>query len=193
MRRLMLRSLGMIAVTISVLIASPADVTAQMTVQSEGRTVLRRPVPAHAIAGSLDFARTELFFGTAKPDGVVTDEEFLAFVDQEITPIQLALARGHRWLRMLEEGKVRSLRELAETRDSSPAQVAIAWVLSRGEDIVALVGARTRGRLAESLGALDLVLTGDDLARIEEAIPAGAAAGERYHAEQMAILDSERG
>jgi diketogulonate reductase-like aldo/keto reductase len=65
--------------------------------------------------------------------------------------------------------------------------------LSRGKDVVPLVGARTRERLAEALGALELELTGDDLARIEEAIPAGAAAGERYDAGQMAILDSERG
>jgi len=88
---------------------------------------------------------------------------------------------------------VETLRGISEAKDATVAQVAIAWALSRGEDVVPLVGARTRERLAESLGALELDLTGDDLARIEEAIPAGAAAGERYHAEQMAILDSERG
>ena len=86
MRRLTLQTIGTIAVTISVLMVTPPAATAQMTVQSEGRTVLRRPIPARAIAGSLDFARTELFFGTAKPDGEVTDDEFLAFVDQEVTP-----------------------------------------------------------------------------------------------------------
>lgn len=59
--------------------------------------------------------------------------------------------------------------------------------------VVPLVGARRRERLREALGALELELPADDLARIEEAVPAGAAAGERYHAEQMAILDSERG
>jgi len=57
---------------------------------------------------------------------------------------------------------------------------------------VPLVGARTRDRLTEALGALDVEITDADLARIEEAVPAGAAAGERYQAEQMAILDSER-
>jgi aryl-alcohol dehydrogenase-like predicted oxidoreductase len=66
-------------------------------------------------------------------------------------------------------------------------------VLSRGDDIVPLVGARRRERLTEALAAPELELTADDLARIEEAIPAGAAAGERYHTQQMAILDSERG
>jgi len=63
-----------------------------------------------------------------------------------------------------------------------------------GESIatIHLVGARKRDRLAESLGALDLRLTPDDLARIEAAIPPGAAAGERYPAALMALLDSER-
>jgi aryl-alcohol dehydrogenase-like predicted oxidoreductase len=88
---------------------------------------------------------------------------------------------------------VETLRALAEARGGSTAQIAIAWALSRGDDVVPLVGARTRERLAEALGALDVELTADDLARIEDAIPADAAAGERYHAEQMAILDSERG
>jgi aryl-alcohol dehydrogenase-like predicted oxidoreductase len=73
------------------------------------------------------------------------------------------------------------------------AQLAIAWALSRGEDVVPLVGARTRERLAESLGALEVELGHEDLAQIEDAVPLEAVAGERYHAEQMAILDSERG
>jgi aryl-alcohol dehydrogenase-like predicted oxidoreductase len=88
---------------------------------------------------------------------------------------------------------VEALRTMAEEKGATVAQIAVAWVLSRGEDVVPLVGARTRERLAEALGALELELTDDDLARIEKAVPAGAAAGERYQAEQMAILDSERG
>jgi pyridoxine 4-dehydrogenase len=87
---------------------------------------------------------------------------------------------------------VETLRMLAEARDATAAQIAIAWALSRGDDVVPLVGARTRERLAEALGALDVELTPDDLAQIERAIPADAAAGDRYHAEQMAVLDSER-
>jgi aryl-alcohol dehydrogenase-like predicted oxidoreductase len=87
---------------------------------------------------------------------------------------------------------VDALRAVAEARGATAAQVAIAWVLARGEDIVPLVGARRRDRLAESLGALDLELTADDLAAIERAVPPGAAAGGRYHASQMATLDSER-
>jgi aryl-alcohol dehydrogenase-like predicted oxidoreductase len=72
------------------------------------------------------------------------------------------------------------------------AQIAIAWVLARGTDIIALVGARRRDRLQESLGALDVELSAADLARIEAAVPAKAAAGERYAAAAMATLDSEQ-
>jgi aryl-alcohol dehydrogenase-like predicted oxidoreductase len=90
---------------------------------------------------------------------------------------------------------VDALREIAAEKGATVtvAQLAIAWVLSRGEDIVPLVGARTRERLREALGAVEVELTADDLGRIGETIPSGAAAGERYHAQQMAILDSERG
>lgn len=87
---------------------------------------------------------------------------------------------------------VESLRKIAEQKGVSVAQIAIAWVLSRGEDIVPLVGARTRERLGEALGALDVTLEEADLAAIEAAVPADAAAGDRYAAEQMAMLDSER-
>jgi aryl-alcohol dehydrogenase-like predicted oxidoreductase len=85
---------------------------------------------------------------------------------------------------------VEALRAVAEGAGATVAQVAIAWVLSRGEDIVPLVGARRRERLTEALGALDLA--GLDFARVEAAVPAGAAAGDRYAAPQMAMLDSER-
>ncbi|MEU9097136.1 aldo/keto reductase [Streptomyces sp. NPDC048361] len=91
---------------------------------------------------------------------------------------------------------VEALRKIAEQKGVSVAQIAIAWVLAQGEgrgaDVVPLVGARTRERLAEALGALDVVLTGDDLAAIEGAVPPGAAAGERYPQAQMVHLDSER-
>jgi aryl-alcohol dehydrogenase-like predicted oxidoreductase len=70
--------------------------------------------------------------------------------------------------------------------------VAIAWVLSRGPDIVPLVGARRRERLAEALGALDVALEEADLAAIERAVPAGAAAGERYPAFVLQHMDSEQ-
>jgi pyridoxine 4-dehydrogenase len=88
---------------------------------------------------------------------------------------------------------VEALRAVAEEKGATVAQVAIGWVLSRGEDVVPLVGARSRERLAEALGALELELDAADLEAIEEAVPAEAAAGERYDEGQMAVLDSERG
>jgi aryl-alcohol dehydrogenase-like predicted oxidoreductase len=87
---------------------------------------------------------------------------------------------------------VERLREVAAQLGISVAQAAIAWVAAQGDDIVPLVGARTRQRLTEALGAVDVELTDDQLAAIEFAVPKGAAAGDRYDAAQMAMLDSER-
>jgi aryl-alcohol dehydrogenase-like predicted oxidoreductase len=78
---------------------------------------------------------------------------------------------------------VEALRRVAEAKGCTVAQLAIAWVAAQGSDvgdIVPLVGARTRARLAEALPAADLDLTADDLAEIEKAVPAGAARGDRY-------------
>ncbi len=88
---------------------------------------------------------------------------------------------------------VEALRAVADAKGAHVAQLAIAWVLSRGEDVVALVGARRRDQLAEAMGAIDVEVAPGDLAAIERAVPAGAAAGDRYHAPQMASIDSERG
>ena len=87
---------------------------------------------------------------------------------------------------------VEALRTIAEAKGVTVAQIAIAWVLARGEDIVPLVGTTRRDRLAEAIGALELELSEDDLAAIERAVPPGAAAGGRYDERQMAMLDSER-
>ena len=87
---------------------------------------------------------------------------------------------------------VETLRTIAGRHGATVAQLAIAWVLARGEDIIPLVGARTRERLAEALGALELALSESELKELQEAVPAQAAAGDRYPAPQMAMLDSER-
>ncbi|MGA6164901.1 aldo/keto reductase [Amycolatopsis magusensis] len=87
---------------------------------------------------------------------------------------------------------VAALRRVAQAREVTVAQVAIAWVASQGKDVVPLIGARTRTRLAESLGAAELELSQSDLDAIEAAVPAGAAAGSRYAEPMMAALDSER-
>ena len=89
-------------------------------------------------------------------------------------------------------GLVENLRRVADAKGATVAQVAIAWVLSRGPDIVPLVGARRREQLREALGAMTLTLTDSDLAHIERVVPANAAAGDRYPTPQMATLDSER-
>jgi aryl-alcohol dehydrogenase-like predicted oxidoreductase len=88
---------------------------------------------------------------------------------------------------------VDTLRELADARGVTVAQMAIAWVLDRGDDIVPLIGARTRERLTEALASLELELGDDDRAALERAVPPDAAAGDRYPGQQMAMLDSERG
>jgi aryl-alcohol dehydrogenase-like predicted oxidoreductase len=87
---------------------------------------------------------------------------------------------------------VDELRAVAQAKDATVAQIAFAWALSRGHEIVPLIGARRRDQLNEALGALELELTPEDLQRIEQAVPRDAAAGERYGAPQMADLDSER-
>jgi aryl-alcohol dehydrogenase-like predicted oxidoreductase len=89
-------------------------------------------------------------------------------------------------------GLVEQLRAVADGAGATVAQLAIAWVLDRGDDIVALVGARRPDRLAESLGAVDVRLDDDLRAAIDAAVPAGAVSGARYDEAGMAALDSER-
>jgi pyridoxine 4-dehydrogenase len=87
---------------------------------------------------------------------------------------------------------VDSLRVVAAEVGASPAQVAIAWVAAQGNDIVPLVGARRRDRLAEALGALDVRLTPAHLKALAEAFPPDVAAGARYPEAQLAHMDSEK-
>ncbi|MCK6506139.1 aldo/keto reductase [Myxococcota bacterium] len=86
-----------------------------------------------------------------------------------------------------------TLHALAAEKGATASQLAIAWVLSRGPRIVPLIGARTRAQLQESLGALELHLTAQDLARLEAQVPEAAIAGTRYDVGHMQSLDSERG
>jgi aryl-alcohol dehydrogenase-like predicted oxidoreductase len=87
---------------------------------------------------------------------------------------------------------VEVLRQIANIKDASVAQIAIAWTLARGDDIVPLIGARRREHLDEALGALRLKLSPEDVEVIDRAIPPGAVHGERYAPAQMDWLDSER-
>ena len=87
---------------------------------------------------------------------------------------------------------VAALAGFAAERGVSPAQVAIAWVLSRGADVVPVIGARTRAQLGEALGALDVTLAAEALARLDSLVHPALVAGSRYDEGQMQILDSER-
>jgi aryl-alcohol dehydrogenase-like predicted oxidoreductase len=84
------------------------------------------------------------------------------------------------------------LESIARKKGVNVAQLAIAWCLARGRDIVPVIGTSTPARLHEAIGATQVELTDDDLAAIEAAVPADAAAGARYAEAQMALLDSER-
>jgi aryl-alcohol dehydrogenase-like predicted oxidoreductase len=84
---------------------------------------------------------------------------------------------------------VQKLGAVAAEKDVTPAQLAIAWVLVQGQDVVPLVGARSRERLCEALGALHVRFSPDELARIAQAAPADAIAGTRYPAEGMKLVN----
>jgi aryl-alcohol dehydrogenase-like predicted oxidoreductase len=87
---------------------------------------------------------------------------------------------------------VDALRRVATAKGVTVAQLAIAWVASRGSDVVPVIGSRRRDQLIEALGALDIELTAQDRGELERAIPKDAAAGDRYPPALMAALDSER-
>ena len=84
---------------------------------------------------------------------------------------------------------LKPIREVAEAKGCSPAQLALAWVLSKGDDIVPIPGAKQRGHLEANAAAIDVELGDDDIARLDEAIPPGAAAGTRYPAGGMKRLN----
>ena len=94
--------------------------------------------------------------------------------------------------RARNEKMIEQLRQIAAGRGISQVQLAIAWVLAKSESIVPVIGARTRAQLADSLAAMQVRLSAEEIAAIEAAIPPEAVAGERYGAEQMRVLDSEK-
>jgi aryl-alcohol dehydrogenase-like predicted oxidoreductase len=97
---------------------------------------------------------------------------------------------GENYLR--NQRLIEALLQLARERGVSSAQLAIAWVLAKGGHIVPLFGARNRTQLAEALGALQIRLSPEEVARIEKVVPAAEVAGARYDEHQMKVLDSER-
>jgi len=84
---------------------------------------------------------------------------------------------------------VRRVEEIASAKRCTPAQLALAWLLSRGTEVVPIPGTKSRARLEENAGALGVALATDELAHIEEAAPKGVAAGERYPERAMRALD----
>jgi aryl-alcohol dehydrogenase-like predicted oxidoreductase len=87
---------------------------------------------------------------------------------------------------------VEVLKNLSKDKGVSPSQLAIAWVLAKGNNIFPVIGARTRSQLSESLAALDVHLSPSEVAGIEQAMAESAVAGSRYDQHQMQMLDSER-
>jgi aryl-alcohol dehydrogenase-like predicted oxidoreductase len=87
---------------------------------------------------------------------------------------------------------VAGLREIASGKGITQAQLAVAWVLARSNSVIPVIGARKRTQLAESLAALEVKLTPDEIAAIEASVPPNAVAGTRYDEHQMKVLDSER-
>jgi aryl-alcohol dehydrogenase-like predicted oxidoreductase len=94
---------------------------------------------------------------------------------------------GENFARNLE--LVERVRKLAAGKGVSPSQLAIAWVLAQGDDVVPIPGTKRRSYLEENLGALEVELTPEDLAAIEEVTPRGSVAGERYNAQMMANVN----
>ncbi len=81
------------------------------------------------------------------------------------------------------------VREIAEEKGITPGQLALAWLLAQGDDIVPIPGTKRRERLEENAKAADVELTDEDLRRIEEALPKGSASGERYGEQMMRAVN----
>jgi aryl-alcohol dehydrogenase-like predicted oxidoreductase len=79
--------------------------------------------------------------------------------------------------------------EIARSKQCTPAQLALAWLLAQGEDIVPIPGTKQRRYLEENIKSLDIEMTPADLDRIEEVAPKGAASGERYHEAGMKTIN----
>ena len=84
---------------------------------------------------------------------------------------------------------MREIGEIAEEKGCTPAQLALAWVLSRGNDVVPIPGTKRRTYLQQNIGALSVALSESDMQRIDQIIPPGAAAGDRYHAQGMTTVN----
>jgi aryl-alcohol dehydrogenase-like predicted oxidoreductase len=83
---------------------------------------------------------------------------------------------------------VRKVEEIAAQKQCTPAQLALAWLLAKGDDIVPIPGSKRRSRVEENVGAAEVLLTAQDVATLDEIAPAGVAAGERYPPRSMSTV-----
>jgi aryl-alcohol dehydrogenase-like predicted oxidoreductase len=90
------------------------------------------------------------------------------------------------------QGLAAQLKQIADRKGITRAQLAVAWVLAKSNSMVPVMGARTRAQLADSLRAVEVRLSAEELVALEAAIPADSVAGTRYEAHQMGVLDSEK-
>ena len=88
------------------------------------------------------------------------------------------------------QSTLKTRKEIANEKSCTPSQLALAWVLAQGEDIVPIPGTRRRKNLEENAGAANVKLTAEDLLRINEVFPHGVAAGQRYSEQMMKLIDA---
>jgi aryl-alcohol dehydrogenase-like predicted oxidoreductase len=112
--------------------------------------------------------------------GTITSTDALADDDRRRDHPRFAQENVERNL-----GLLGTLRELAVAKDCTPAQIALAWLLAQGGDVVPIPGTKRRGYLDENVAALDVRLSEADLATLDKAFPPGVTAGDRYPAGQM--------
>ena len=84
---------------------------------------------------------------------------------------------------------MKRVEQIARGKGCTPSQLALAWVLAQGEDIVPIPGTKRRKYLEDNVGAMNVRLTPEDLRRIDEVFPSGAAAGDRYPQHMMQLVN----
>ena len=124
--------------------------------------------------------------------GVLSRGLLSGSVPQDGRDIRASLPRFAGENRKKNERLVQALNRMALEKGVTASQMAFAWALARGERIVPLIGARNRSQLEESLAALNVRLSDEDLRRMERTVPASEVAGARYAEHQMRMLDSEK-
>jgi len=172
-----------------------------------GEKTLRRAVKVHPIAA----LQTEYSLWTRDPE-----EEILAvcrelgigfvaysplgrgFLTGQFKKLEDLAADDYRRLSPRFQGEnfrknldlVKKVKEMARERNCQPSQLALAWVLAQGDDIVPIPGTKRRKYLEENAAAVDLKLTPDDLRRLNQVFPSGAASGSRYPEDVMHLINA---